>query len=310
MATPRHYRWTGEVDADWNVLGNWRVWNGVSSDPATALQGLDPVNFADHVGLYGFWADDANGNPEFQIVQTCYVGPTVGNAASLASVASDPDYANGNYDIPILFANVTAGELDAWDTVMAAGRVTGNATFSSLYMLGYMTGGQVDGNVVINDGAQILGGTIGGKVTITSSMNDCGDFSCDECEMTLSNVATFGVSANKLTISGGYLLGVGTVGELTCTGMSLDVYGGTVGLMTLFDCEIIGIGAEISLLRLYGQTTILGGLYAARVELMSGAVDNQTMPGDVTNIFLMRPEVAWGEVRSGVRQVGFGRVGS
>ncbi len=310
MATLRHYRWTGEVDADWNVLGNWRVWNGAASEPATVLPGLDPANFADHVGLYGFWADDANGNPEFQIIQTCWTGPTLANAPTLASLSTDELYANGNLDVPIMWANVTTAALDCWDGVMSAGRVTGDATFSSLMALGYMTGGTVDSNVTINDGAQILGGTIGGKVTVTSTFNDCGDFSCDEAVLNLSGVATFGITANKLTVNGGVLLGVGTVGELTCTGTSIDVYGGTVDLMTLFDCEIIGLGASVSLLRLYGTTSILGGISASRIELMSGVVDNQTMPGDVTNIFLMRPEVAWGEVRSGVRQVGFGRVGS
>jgi hypothetical protein len=290
MATTRHYRWTGEVDGDWNKLGNWRVWTGSEAIPASELPGRNAA-FSDHIGFFGFWDDDQYGDPDVQVFTCCDTGPTLANAATVAFIGSDPDYGYGEEN-PVMFENVTTGGLDVWDNTMPAGRVTGDATFSIAYgQACYMIGGRVDGNVYLNPDSQILGGSVGGKV-LGETQADCCNFDCDEFDLNLGQWGQmYGMSANRGRMMGGVLLSAGTVGELNCEGTIVDFESGTISLLNLRNNAVVqSLGGNVNTVRTYDTVEFWGPGSAARLEPIAGLLYlNGLYTGDV---WLPRPEAA------------------
>lgn len=283
MPTARTYIWSGEVSGDWNTLGNWRV----QEQTPSVLPGRDPANYADSVVFDFSWGLNENYGAEgYEVLNPCSTGPTVGNAASLAWVGNNPEYCNlFAQACPVMFANVTAGGLDAWDGQMLGGRVTGSASFQTAYIgESWMGGGQVDGDVYIGTGAQVVGGTILGKLT-GQTWADCGPFTCGEFDLTLEYGCQFyGVTATKGRLDGdAFHVGECTVGEFEMHGSGVLV-GMITGTLNMYGGSIEAYGATV--LNLFGTHDAYYGIQCPVCNVFGGlAVDLLASAG--TAFYLM-----------------------
>jgi hypothetical protein len=216
--TARNYYWTGASDGDWNVVGNWRTGctpGTDDGDPAAALPGLDPENYEDTVHFVHEYGDPGGAPPEV-VAAACTTGPSVGNAAVLAGVEADADFATTWAGASILFANVTAAEL----VLGGDGLVMEGGTLQSdcdLLAATRITGGTIQGDVTGTALAQIQAAgddvVVTGDVTFTASTVDHNGI---DCAGTITIVAADVVQLDGLTAPQGDFSGAGLAVVAAC----------------------------------------------------------------------------------------------